>query len=457
MYPRDTIAAIATPPGSGGVGIVRVSGPEAEAILRRLCPKVPAAPESHRLYPSTVVDLSGRFLDRGLVVLMRGPRSFTGEDVAEFHCHGGALLLRTVLAAALVAGARGARPGEFTLRAFLNGKLDLAQAEAVADLIAARTDEAIRVASGQLQGVLSREVGDLRDEILRVAAELEVHIDFAEEDIGSLDRQSLTSRVQAAAERAAALARSFSWGRRLREGAKVALVGKPNVGKSSLLNRLLGTDRAIVTEVPGTTRDAIEEAADFCGIPVVLVDTAGLRESHEEVERLGMERTRRAIAEAELVLLVIDGSGRLDDEDRAAFDAARYKSRLLVVNKVDLPLRTEVSALLGEADRPPVFVSALTGEGLDALRRRVAAELAGEREPRRAGSEVIVTRERHYEALCAAQRCLEEAARALEQGLPPDIVAVDVMGALDHLGEIAGRTCPEAVLDRIFSEFCIGK
>ncbi|MGH7821062.1 MAG: tRNA uridine-5-carboxymethylaminomethyl(34) synthesis GTPase MnmE, partial [Candidatus Binatia bacterium] len=381
--------------------------------------------------------------------------SYTGEDVAEIHCHGGPLVARAVLAAALGAGARGAERGEFTLRAFLNGKLDLAQAESVADLVAARTPAAMRAAGAHLRGELSKRVEAFRQELVAVAARLEVAIDFSEEDVGELDRVALRSELDAIGGRICSLAATYAAGRILREGARVAIVGKPNVGKSSLLNRLLGADRAIVTATPGTTRDVIEETMDLGGLPVVLSDTAGVRESVDEVERLGIERTERAIALADLAIVVLDGSRVLDDEDRAVLDATQQIRRILLINKKDLPSRLspkELSDLAPEA--PPAEASAATGEGLPTLLERLRAALVGE------GAEVggiVVTRERHFSALEAAATSVVRAAGAVDAGHPPDIVAVDVMAALDHLGEIVGRTSPEAVLDRIFSEFCIGK
>ena len=454
MFPRDTIAAISTPAGSGGIHVVRVSGPAARELARRLFPRLPPEPESHHLYPGVIVDAAGQPVDRGLCVLMAAPRSYTGEDVVELHGHGGALVARTILSAALACGARAAERGEFTLRAFLNGKLDLAQAEAVADLIAARTPAAMRVAGAQLGGELSREVEALRERLVGVMARLEVAIDFAEEDVGDLDGDALAEEAGAVHAALVRLAATFSRGRLLREGARVAIVGKPNVGKSSLLNRLVRSDRAIVTPVPGTTRDVLEEGIDLDGMPVVFIDTAGLRDSCDEVERLGIERTRRALEAADLAVVVLDAGRGLDGDDAAIIDATRHHSRIVLINKVDLPNRIAREAVPDASGTAVVEASMKTGAGLQELCRAIAAMLSP------AALEdggVVVTRERHVHALQTASASLESAIDSLRAGNPPDIVAVDVMAALDHLGEIVGRTSPEAILDRIFAEFCIGK
>ena len=455
MYRKDTIAAIATPGGTGGVAIIRVSGPDATAIAKQVVPMFAADAESHRLYASTIVDRESRPIDRGLCVLMRAPKSYTGEDVVEIHCHGGALLARTVLASTLARGARAAQAGEFTLRAFLNGKLDLAQAESVADAVAARTPAALRVASAHLHGALSRRVETFRDELVGVAARLEVHIDFTEEDVGELEVEGLAEEVARVRAEIRELAATFERGRRLREGARVAIVGKPNVGKSSLLNRLLGSDRSIVTAIPGTTRDTIEEEIDLGGAPVVFIDTAGVRDSDDEVERLGIERTRRVIGECDHAVVVLDGSAALTREDRDALDATRQQSRIILINKIDLPATCDERELR-EAAGGSLCVkgSMLTGAGIGELCDVLSARLG--QDPATNAS-LSITRVRQFEALSSSAESLDHALQSLRDHQPPDIVAVDVMAALDHLREIVGATSPEAVLDRIFSEFCIGK
>lgn len=454
MYPRDTIAAIATAVGPAAVAIVRVSGVDAALVARHVFRgRALDRWESHRLYAGRFVDEHGQTVDRGLAVIMRAPRSYTGEDVVELHGHGGAIVARRLLAAVLAAGARAAERGEFTLRAFVNGKLDLAQAEAVADLIMARTDGAMRVALDHLGGALSRTVEVFRERLVGIAAQLEVAIDFSAEDVGEFDRGKLASEAAAVAASLRELAASHACGRLLRDGLRVAIVGKPNVGKSSLLNRLLGAERAIVTPLPGTTRDVIEETLDIGGLAVSLTDTAGLRNGSEEIERIGIGRTLDEIQAADVAVVVFDHASRFTDEDEAVLNSARHRSCILVINKVDLPRVFELPASRGESFAV-VRLSAKTGEGIEGLRHQLVRVAGLENTDT---SAVTVTRERQRSALDAAAAAAERAAESLRFGLPPEVVGVDIMVALDNLGEIVGRTSPEAVLDRIFSEFCIGK
>jgi tRNA modification GTPase len=456
MYRRDTIAAIATPVGTGGISIVRVSGPDAEDVGARVFRRFPrSGAESHRLYAGRIVAVSGETLDRGLGVLMRAPRSYTGENVLELHCHGGIVVARSALGATLAAGARGAERGEFTLRAFLNGRLDLAQAEAVADLIAARTPAAARAAAVHLEGGLSQKIEALRQDIVGLAARLEVAIDFSEEDVGPMDAASLARDADGIAERLLALGATFDQGRRLREGVRVAIAGKPNVGKSSLLNALVASDRAIVTAAPGTTRDVLEETIDLGGIALVLVDTAGLRAAADEAERIGVERARREISEADLVIVVVDGSRGLDGGDEEVFDATHKNRRIILINKMDRGLvldgvrvgRLAPGCLAIEA-------SAARGDGIERLREALVDLALGGRP---LSAEPVIMRERHREALNAAASALGNARRGLKERHPPDIVAVEVMAALERVGEVVGRGSPDEVLERIFAEFCIGK
>ncbi len=453
MYRRDTISAIATGPAAGGIAIVRVSGPEAGAIAAHVFRGFPIdAAESHRLYPGRIVDAEGGVIDHGLAVVMRAPRSYTGEDVLELHCHGGVLVARAVLFATLAAGARAAERGEFTLRAFLNGKLDLAQAESVADLIAARSPAAMRAAASQLEGSLSRAVEELRDELIGIAARLEVALDFSEEDVGELDREALAHGAEAARSRAQRLASSYERGRVLREGLRVAIVGKPNVGKSSLLNRLLGSERAIVTPVPGTTRDVIEEGLVLSGVPIVLVDTAGIRAASGGIEKIGIERSQREIEAADLLLVVLDASRPFEEADASVLAATRQNKRIIVINKIDLRRSLDIA---GAGDgSTSIHVSAKTGIGMEALEVSIAADFGID--PALA-PEVTVMRERHRSALDCAASSLASAIDSLESGAAPDLVSVDIMRALSHLGEVGGESSSEDVLDRIFRDFCIGK
>ncbi len=453
MYPRDTIAAIATAAGVGAVAVIRVSGPQAAAVATRVFRgRPPERWRSHRLYLGRFIDSDARDLDRGLAVIMRAPHSYTGEDVVELHSHGGTLVARRVLGAVLRAGARAARPGEFTARALLNGKLDLAQAESVADLIGASTDAALRIAVDQLGGALSQRVGGMREKLIGISARLEAAIDFSEDDVGELDREALIADAMSVERALLDLAATYAHGRVLREGLRVAIVGKPNVGKSSLLNRLLEAERAIVTPIPGTTRDTLEEVIDLEGMPVLLVDTAGIRSAVAEVERLGIDRTRAQIADADLVIVMLDSSRAFAPEDQEVLDAVRHKSRILLINKADLP--NELAFDGGSGFSVVIRSSLLDGLGIDSLKREIlAAGLSGT--PPSEG--VVVLRERQRNALELAARAAGRAAKSLGAGHPPDLVAVDVMTALDHLGNVVGATSPEDVLDRVFSEFCIGK
>jgi len=458
MYADDTIAAIATAAGQAGVGIVRVSGRLATDIATRVFTgaRPPSGWESHRLYVGRVVDGNGTTLDQGLAVLMRQPRSYTGEDVLELHCHGSPVVLRTVLGRVLGCGARLAEPGEFTKRAFLNGRLDLAQAEAVIDMIRARTNAGAALAAAQLSGRLSESVTRLRDDLITLKSLIEAQIDFSEEDF-VVNHREMIHTCALCIEYIEGLLTTYERGRIVRDGLRVAIVGKPNVGKSSLLNALLGDERAIVTPIAGTTRDVIEEAADFDGVPVVLSDTAGLRESQDAdvVERIGMERTAAAIGEAALILAVLDTSAPLDDEDRLVLDSVATVPHLVVLNKMDLPNRVAADGSEPVLNgRRTVAVSAAARRGLDQLRRAVLDLTAAP--PAEPGGPVLV-RVRHVDALRKAVASLQLARRSIRDERPAELVAVDVQDAIDHLGAITGAITSEDVLDRIFAEFCIGK
>ncbi len=444
----DTIAAVASAAG-GGVGIVRMSGPEAVAIARRHFRGLPRRVEARRLYHGWWRDAAGRALDEGLLVVMPGPRSFTGEDVVELHVHGGALNLRQCLAVCLEAGARLAEAGEFTRRAFLNGRIDLTRAEAIADMVTAQTERALRLAREHLRGALYEAAMGARERLLGLRARLEVNIDFVEEDVPLMDPAGLAAEARALGAELAGLAGTWRRGHLLRDGARVVLLGAPNAGKSSLFNALCGADRAIVTALPGTTRDTLEEAVDVLGVPVVVVDTAGVREALDVVEAAGVERTHRQAAQAELVLVVLDGSGEGD----AAAEAEGLRAGLpadvptvLVTTKADLP---------GARTAPGgVRVSAVSGEGLEALREAMVRALGG---AAAGGGGLTIARERHRVALTTAAEALARAAEGLVQGLPPELVAVDVQEATDALAELVGLTTIEDVLDRLFAAFCIGK
>jgi tRNA modification GTPase len=396
---------------------------------------------------------AGETLDRALLLPFRAPRSYTGEDVAEFHCHGSPYLLRRVLELVWREGARPAEPGEFTLRAFLNGKLDLAQAEAVADLIRARSEAQLRSALALHEGRLSQQVHALGDELLRLLATVEAHIDFSEE-IGELDPHTLIPDLQSLLQRLDALLQGARAGRILREGARVAIVGRPNVGKSSLLNALLGEERAITTDIPGTTRDTLEESLIVGGVPIVILDTAGLRASADVVEQIGIERARRAAERADLILFVYDLAAPDWDADRALLESLPpHTPKLLVGNKVDTARPEQVQRAQSIFSNT-VLISALTGAGLEMLQEAILTAL----EVQRVGEETpTLTHQRHIQAVADAKRALEQTREALRQGYPPDLIAVDLRAAWLALGAITGETADETLVQRIFRDFCIGK
>lgn len=439
-----TIAAVATATGPAGIGIVRLSGPAAFSVAQTVVQRPVLRQPSHTLRRATAHDPStGEALDEGLLAVFHAPHSFTGENVVEFQGHGGAVTLARVLAAFLAAGAQSARPGEFSERAFLNGKLDLAQAEAIADLISARSVAAQRVAQRQLAGALSQEVSQLSHDLQEALARLEATIDFPE-DVGELVPETVAAPLARAQARLGALLASAAYGRRLSEGLTIALTGPPNVGKSSLLNALAGTERAIVTDIPGTTRDILTEELVLAGVPVRVLDTAGLRETEDPIERLGVARAREAVASADVVVVVVDAA-------EPVWEPLPKGTVVVAVNKSDL---AQVP-LENFAPYPAVAVSARTGDGLAALAEAVVAASTGSL-PRESETP-LVTRARHEAALRHALVQLAAAQATLEQGLPAELIAVDVHGALATLGELTGATTREEIIQGIFSRFCIGK
>ncbi len=461
MIFRDTIAAIATPPGVGGIGMIRVSGPSAEDIARRLFrPSRPrAAFLSHHLYHGEIVSLdTGSPLDDVLAAFMKGPHTYTGEDTLEVSCHGGPLILRTVLDEICKAGARPAERGEFTKRAFLNGRLDLSQAEAVLDLVAARTREGISAAAGRLKGSLSERIGIIRSAMIDLLAGIEASIDFSEEDgVVEAPGNALTA-LQVVIDGLTALAATYRRGRICREGAGVVIAGRPNVGKSCLLNRLLGEKRAIVSPTPGTTRDFIEETVDIGGVPVRLTDTAGIRPPENAIEKEGIDLVWERLATADAVIFLLDGSTALTPEDRELLAGIGAKAVIPAINKSDLPQHLDGEALAGllpETAHPPIRISAKYGNGIDhltaAIRDTVLAAPA-EEEP-----EAMIAHLRHKIALERAAERLVRARDGLNGELAPELVALEVREALDALGEITGRTTSEEVIERIFANFCVGK
>ncbi|HEX2229851.1 MAG TPA: tRNA uridine-5-carboxymethylaminomethyl(34) synthesis GTPase MnmE [Candidatus Binatia bacterium] len=458
MYEQDTIAAIATAVGEGAVAIVRVSGPDAERAAGNIFVRGGGKNgklASHRLYHGKLQDpRSHTVVDEVLMTVMRKPRSYTGEDVVELYCHGGVLVVRRVLELVLSQGVRHAERGEFTKRAFLNGRIDLAQAEAVLDIIRARTDKGARLAVKQAGGELSHWVEDLREEFLDLMAQVEAAIDFSEEEIELLQNSELISRVDALRFRIRELIATYDWGRLLREGAKVCICGRPNVGKSSLLNALLGEKRAIVTSIPGTTRDVIEEAVNLDGLPVVLWDTAGIRTSQDEVERLGVSLSLQHAQEADAVMVVLDGSSETTDDDLSCLQATEGKKRLIVINKNDLAqVHTDMQLSHTARGDMVVRVSATTGIGLQDLKQSLRDLLVQtEVEP-----SLVVNNVRHRAALISANEALSEAVSAVQGGCPAELVAVSLQAAKERLEEITGAITNDDVLERIFSQFCLGK
>ncbi|SMC00192.1 tRNA modification GTPase trmE [Thermanaeromonas toyohensis ToBE] len=457
---EDTIAAIATPLGEGGIGIIRLSGPEAIQIAARVFrPKRgPSLEETctHRVRLGLALDpKTGEVVDEVLALVMRAPRSYTAEDVVELHCHGGPLACARVLEAVLKAGARLAEPGEFTRRAYLNGRLDLAQAEAVLNIIRARSRAGLAAAVNQLEGGLSKKVKEIKDEITGVLASIEASLDFPEE-VGDPGREE-KERLNKAREALKRLLSTWEEGKILSQGIKITLVGRPNVGKSSLLNAFLKEERAIVSDIPGTTRDTIKEILQLGGFPCELVDTAGWRQAADGLEELGIARSRAAAAAADLVLLVVDLTVGVTQEDTEIAESLRDKPLIVVGNKVDAVLEVDAGSLERLAGSCPwVAVSAKTGEGLEELGRKIRDLILSGRALRGPG-EPLLLRERHKVALERALEHVEDALRGWSEGIPWDLVSVDLQGAWEALGEITGETAREEILDRIFSEFCLGK
>lgn len=457
MYQQDTIAAIATPPGEGGLAVVRMSGPDAEKIAQRIF----ARPNdrngnlrTHTLYHGQIRDPKDcQAIDEVLLTIMRQPRSYTGEDVVEVHCHGGNFLARQILGLLLTQGARQAEPGEFTKRAFLNGRVDLAQAEAVLDLIRARTAKGAQLALHQASGELSKFVGELREELLDILVQVEAAIDFPEEEIELLQRHQLVTKISALIIKINAISASYDWGRLFREGAKVSICGRPNVGKSSLLNALLGCDRVIVTPVPGTTRDVIEESLTLDGLPVVIWDTAGIRETSDQVEKLGVELSRQHLEKADALVLVLDGSVAITADDRQLLQDIGAKKLVIAVNKSDLPSVIDPKLLQEDENRKVISTSALSGAGIDSLKKALRELLLG----CAIDPPLTVTSLRHRSELVRSADDLQRAVETLNQGLPPELAAIDLNDAREALEEIIGIVSNDNILERIFNNFCIGK
>ena len=489
----DTIAAIATPIGEGGLAVIRISGAQALAIADRIFSPAgknslkPSAAASHTIQFGYVVR-DGKTIDEVLVAVMRAPRTFTREDIVEITCHGGVLPAKMVLDAALAGGARLAEPGEFTRRAFLNGRIDLAQAEAVADLIHSRTELALSAANEQLAGKLSRRINELRDDLLKTLAHVEAYIDFPEEDIAEETKEQLLDRLERGVVFMDELLRTANEGQILRRGIRAAIIGRPNAGKSSLLNQLLGHERAIVSPIPGTTRDTIEETANIRGLPVVFIDTAGLREARDEIEVEGIRRSHESLQKAEFILHVFDASELLTEADEKYLREFAGKKRILVRNKIDLPVKLNLPEAVaqtfpsaGSPDFPvrcsdgrlesrpnrqagkpalpaeplAVDVCCLSGKGIEALKDAIR-NLMWSGEIKTEMLQVMIN-SRHQDALNRAREAAVRTIDALRSGATLELAAMDLRIAVNAVGEIVGKTATEDLLDMIFSQFCIGK
>lgn len=457
---EETIAAISTPFGESGIGIVRMSGPMAETIIKKLFKPKKATPyfASHRFHYGQIIDpKTGHPVDEVLVVLMRAPKTYTKEDIVEIHCHGGFFLLQKILELLLKEGARMAQPGEFTKRAFLNGRIDLTQAEAVIDLIKARTMEGIDIANQQLNGWLYNEMASLRERLIHHLAHIEAHIDFPEEELDEIPKMEIREDLIGALNKIEEWISTYDEGRVFREGISCAIIGKTNVGKSSLLNVLLKQDRAIVTPIPGTTRDVIEEVLNIYGVPVRLMDTAGLRKTKDSIEKEGVNRAKERAANADLILLVIDGSRLFDEDDLEIASEVRDKKKVVILNKNDLPHKILLEELKSQFPMDPVVsISALKNEGIEELKRTIYKTLI-HREVRVSSENLIIANIRHKNLLVEIKESLLRAVNGLEVGASFEFIALEIRSALNSLGEMVGETTTEEVLNRIFDQFCIGK
>lgn len=455
----DTIAAISTPPGEGAISIVRMSGEEAVSIAQKVFSgKDLTQAKSHTINYGHIVDpKTHEEIDEVMVSLMLAPKTFTREDVVEINCHGGIVATNRILQLLLVNGARLAEPGEFTKRAFLHGRIDLTQAESVMDLIRAKTDRSMKIALNQLDGNLSHLIDSLRKDILDVLAQVEVNIDYPEyDDVEEMTTKLLKEKTIEIKQRIEQLLKTASQGKIMREGLATALVGRPNVGKSSLLNHLLHEDKAIVTDVAGTTRDVIEEYVNVSGVPLKLIDTAGIRETDDKVEKIGVERSKKAIEQSDLVLLVLNAAESLTKEDLELIRLTNDKKRIIILNKTDLEEKLDRKELAKISENAPVYAtSILKNEGVEALEEAISKLFFNGIE--NSQSTVMVTNARHIALLKKAQNSLDSVLEGISSGMPVDLVQIDMTEAWNLLGEITGESYEDELLDQLFSQFCLGK
>ena len=459
MFIDDTIAAIATAPGEGGIGIIRISGEKslqvAQSIFKSKSGKMIKDYNARTLIYGTVVD-NEKVIDEVLVAYMKGPNSYTAEDVIEINCHGGFISVKKILELILSKGVRLAEAGEFTKRAFLNGRIDLSQAEAIIDVIKSKTDMAHEVAQSQLEGSLAKKIKDLRMNVTEVLAHLEVSIDFAEEDVEEITYQTLEEKALELRNEIKKLYDTAESGKILRDGLKTVIVGKPNVGKSSLLNSILGENRAIVTDIAGTTRDVIEEFVNIKGIPLKIVDTAGIRETEDVVEKIGVEKSRESFSTADLVIMVLDASRKLSEEDMEILESLKNKKTIVLLNKMDLEPQIELDKIEEFVNSEDIIkISALKHQGIEELQDKIEAMVY--HGSVKNSSNLMITNSRHKDALFKAYESINDAISAIEQRMPYDFIEVDFKNIWDYLGYINGDTVREDLLDTIFANFCIGK
>lgn len=450
-----TIAAISTPIGHGGIGIVRMSGAESLNILKKVfAPKNDSEFRPYTVKLGNILNDEGNVLDQVLVSFFKAPKTYTGEDICEINCHGGLIVTKQVLELLLQNGAVLAEPGEFTKRAFLNGKIDLTQAEAVIDLINSKSLKENAVSVKQLEGFLGNKINEIKTEILDLLVDIEANIDYPEYDVEEVRREKISAVLNDAISKIQKLEKSFESGKILREGVSTAIIGKPNVGKSSLLNALLRENRAIVTEIAGTTRDTIEEYITVRGIPLKLIDTAGIRETEDLVESIGIEKSKKAIEEAELILLLLDATVDLSDEDRSLLNSIKGKNYLILVNKIDSGNKISKENFADEMDKV-IEISVKNGTGLDLLEDTIEEKFNLAQID--TDDDVMITNERHQQLISMAEKGLKHAVESVNNGIPVDMISIDIQEAIQNLGEITGEAVSDEVIAGIFSKFCLGK
>ncbi len=460
MQQGDTITALSTPPGRGGIGVVRLSGPDSLLIAATVfhgAADVPLGQPARAQFGHIIDGATDNVIDEAILVYFKAPHSYTGEDVVELSCHGSPVILARLLALLTAQGARVAEPGEFTFRAFFNRRIDIAQAQAVRDVINAQTEYQARVATRQLEGALSKRLTPLKNTLVEIIVNLESSVEFVEEDISPETITALLLKLDRVIEGLTDIAASFAFGRYVKEGFQLAIIGRPNVGKSSIFNRLVGSDRAIVTELPGTTRDALYESTSISGVPVRLIDTAGIRETSDVIESLGITRSRSAIDEADISFLVFDQSEPLTEDDARLLELVPRSKRIILLNKIDLPcaIRLDLPRDEGESEEEAIALSALTGSGFDRLTEAIFLRLSGEASTER--DDIMITDARQHSSVQSAVELLKDARVLMIQSEFEEVVLLRLHAALFALGEVTGETLTEDILGQIFSTFCIGK